>query len=350
MTPGSGRNLVTSRAFIVPAVLVLFVIGVLLLGRNVDQGPNPFVVVGLVNGAVFGLVGLGLVIVYKGTRVFNFAQAEMGTLAAYFLFVSIEKLKVPYAVGVLFALVAAVAAGLLAERVFVRPLLNAPRITLLVGTIAMALFAIGVEILVFRIEPENLPAAISASNAAGEPRGIHLFGSIINPQSILIVAVLIGLGVLLAYFFSRTDLGLAVLATSQDPFATRVVGIGVERMSMFIWGSAAFLGAIAGILYVPTIGLLVPGVMTSNILIPAFTGAVLGGMTSLPGAFVGGAVIGLVQALAAWAGGHFQAGTDAAGAPRLLANLIPGIEQVAVLLVLLVVLLARPQGLMGRES
>jgi branched-chain amino acid transport system permease protein len=121
-------------------------------------------------------------------------------------------------------------------------------------------------------------------------------------------------------------------------------------MSMFIWGSAAFLGAIAGMLFVPTIGLLVPGVMTSNVLIPAFAGAVLGGMTSLPGAFVGGTVIGLVQALAAWAGGYYSIGVDAGGAPKILANIIPGIEQVTVLVVLLIVLLARPQGLLGREA
>lgn len=338
------------RTAIVSAALAALIAAVLIAGNSIEQGPNPFVVVGLVNGAVFGLVALGLVIVYKGTRVFNFAQAEFGTIAAYFLFISTDKFHIPYGVGVLLTLILIVALGLLLERAFIRPLLNAPRVTLLVGTIAMALLAIGVEILVFRIEPENLAPAISATNAAGDPRGITLFGSIVSPQQMLIVGALITLGVILAYFFSRTDLGLAVLATSQDSFATRVAGIGVERMSMFIWGSAAFLGAVAGILFVPTIGLLVPGVMTSNVLIPAFAGAVLGGMTSLPGAFVGGTVIGLVQALAAWAGGHFTLGVDAGGVPKILANIIPGIEQVTVLLVLLIVLLARPQGLLGRET
>jgi branched-chain amino acid transport system permease protein len=338
------------RTAIVTAVLAALIAAVLITGNSMENGPNPFVVVGLVNGAVFGLVALGLVIVYKGTRVFNFAQAEFGTIAAYLLFISIDKLHFPYFLGVLGALVVTVGFGLLVERAFIRPLLNAPRVTLLVGTIAIALLAIGLEILIFRIEPENLKPAIAAQNAAGDPRGITLFGSIVSPQQMLIVGALITLGVLLAYFFSRTDLGLAVLATSQDAFATRVAGIGVERMSMFIWGSAAFLGAIAGMLFVPTIGLLVPGVMTSNVLIPAFAGAVLGGMTSLPGAFVGGTVIGLVQALAAWAGGYYSIGVDAGGAPKILANIIPGIEQVTVLVVLLIVLLARPQGLLGREA
>ena len=139
-----------------------------------------------------------------------------------------------------------------------------------------------------------------------------------------------------------------MLATSQDAFATRVVGIGIERMSRFIWGAAALLGAIAGILYVPLTGALTPAVMTANILIPAFTGAVLGGMTSLPGAFVGGVVIGIVQSTALWAGGHFNIGTgDEAVA---LSEKIPGVEQVSILVVLLVVLLARPAGLLGKET
>jgi branched-chain amino acid transport system permease protein len=338
------------RTAIVSAVLAALVAAVLIAGNHVAEGPNPFVVVGLVNGAVFGLVALGLVIVYKGTRVFNFAQAEFGTIGAYLLFLMIDKLHWNYAAGVVAALALTVLLGLILERVFVRPLINAPRVTLLVGTIAMALLAIGMEILIFRIEPQNLKPAIAPIGGNGQPRGIHLYGSIVSPQYLLIVGALIALAVVLAYFFSRTDLGLAVLATSQDSFATRVAGIGVERMSMFIWGSAAFLGAIAGILFVPTIGLLVPGVMTSNVLIPAFAGAVLGGMTSLPGAFIGGTVIGLVQALAAWAGGHYTFGVDAAGSPKILASIVPGIEQVTVLVVLLIVLLARPQGLLGREA
>ncbi|MGH2735686.1 MAG: ABC transporter permease subunit, partial [Actinomycetota bacterium] len=122
-------------------------------------------------------------------------------------------------------------------------------------------------------------------------------------------------------------------------------GIGVERMSRFIWGSAALLGGIAGILYVPPIaGALVPAVMTSNVLIPAFTGAVIGGMTSLPGAFVGGTVVGLVQALSLWAAGHYYFGN----AP--IQQVVPGAEQISILLALLIILLARPQGLLGKEA
>lgn len=331
------------RTGVVTGILAALLAVMLLVGERVTNGPNPFIALGIMNGAVFGLVALGLVLVYKGTRVFNFAQGEFGTLAAYILFYSLSA-KIPYAAGIIIAIAAAAVIGLVVERLVIRPLLNAPRITLLVATIALALLAIGVEILVFRIEPRSLPPLFPSANAAGEATGLTIFDLSIEPQRLIALGVLLALGLLLAWFFSRTDLGLAVLATSQDSFATRVVGIGVERMSRFIWVSAAVLGAVAGILYVPLTGALTPAVMTANILIPAFTAGVLGGMTSLPGAFVGGIVIGVVQTTALWAGGHFTLGEKA------LQEVIPGVEQVSILIVLLVVLLARPQGLLGREA
>ncbi len=339
------------RTGIVSAALALIIGLILLAGKNVVGGPNAFVVIGVVNGAVFGLVALGLVIVYKGTRVFNFAQGEFGTMAAYMLFLGIANDRMPYGLAAVVAVIGTVVLGVMLERIFIKPLMNAPRVTLLVATIALALLAIGAEILLFEAEPRELQPALAGVGPDGTLRGISVFEQQITPQNLLAIGTLLGLAVLLGYFFSRTNLGLAVLATSQDAFATRVVGIGIQRMSMFIWGSAAFLGAVAGILYVPTVGFLSPGVMTSNILIPAFTGAVIGGMTSLPGAFIGGVVIGLVQSLALWAGGHFTFGTDPlTGAPKILGEIVPGVEQVAIILVLLIVLLARPQGLLGREA
>lgn len=334
------RSIITSVA-----VAGLIALG-LLVGNGMENGPNPFIALGVMNGAVFGLVALGLVLVYKGTRIFNFAQGEFGTLAAYFLFYSVseEYLDLPYPAGILIAIAGSLLVGLIVERIFIRPLLTAPRVNLLVVTIAVALLFIGIEVLVFKAEPRSLEGMFAAVNAAGEPNGIKLFELFIEPQRLMGLGVLAAIGGVLAYFFSRTDLGLAVLATSQDSFATRVVGIGVERMSRFIWLMAALLAAIAGIIYVPLTGALTPAVMTSNILIPAFTAAVLGGMTSLPGAFLGGIVIGIVQSVGLWAAGHFTF------AGKAFSETIPGVEQIFIMLVLLVVLLARPQGLLGRET
>lgn len=335
------------RTPVVIGVIAVLIGAVLIAGAGDEQSPNPYVIIGLVNGAAYGLIALGLVLVYKGARVFNFAQGEFGTLAAFLVYVLIEQVQgtnIPYGVAVLIAVAGVTLIGLIMERVIVRPLLNAPRITLLVATIAFTLLAVGVQVLLFLPEAKNLPAAISAVDAQGTPRGPEIFDYIIEPQQLLIVGVLLSLAVILGYFFSKTDLGLAVLATSQDAFATRVMGIGVERMSRFIWGSAAFLGAVAGVLFIPVNLALAPGVMTSNALIPAFTGAVIGGITSLPGAFVGGITVGVIQQLAGWASQNYHFGEKA------LQEVIPGFPSVALVAVLLLVLLARPQGLLGTEA
>jgi branched-chain amino acid transport system permease protein len=332
------RNLVVA-GIVAGVIVVTFAVG-----NTIENGPNPFLVGGLVNGTIFGLMAIGLVLVYKGTRVFNFAQAEFGTIAAFLLAVFLNRVDLPYWASIFLALAATVLLGLIIERLFLRPLLTAPRVTVLVATIAVALLAIGAELLIFGIEPLDVNPIVGALDAQGRPTGIEVFQFHISPQGLISVGMVAGLGALLAYFFSRTDLGLAVLGTSQDAFATRVVGIGVDRMSRFIWGAAAALGAIAGILYAPQPGFVSPGLLTQNLLIPAFTAAVLGGMTSLPGAFLGGIVIGFVSSLAGWAADFVIVDSEP------LAVKVPGMDQLAILLVLLIVLLVRPQGLLGREA
>ena len=333
------------KAAVVAGVLAALVAGILAVSTGDQTGPAPFVVDGVINGAVYGLVAIGLVLVYKGARVFNFAQGEFGTIAAYVAYVAINNFDQSYLVALPAALLVVLALGLVMERVIVRPLMNQPRVTLLVATIAVTLLLIGLEILIFRIEPLFLEPIVSLTGEGGGGSGIKLFDFIVDPMRIAMMGVLAVLAGALAYFFSRTDLGLAVLATSQDSFATRVVGIPVQRVSRFIWGAAAMLGAIAGILYVPPIaGQLVPAVMTSNVLIPAFTAAVIGGMTSLPGAFLGGVVVGLIQKLSSWAATTYYLGEVP------IQQTVPGAEQVAVFAALLLILLIRPQGLLGKEA
>ena len=134
-------------------------------------------------------------------------------------------------------------------------------------------------------------------------------------------------------FFRYTATGTAILAVSQEPTAAAVVGISVSRISLITWSIAGFLGSVAGLLLSPGGGLIGPGTVTATALIAGFTAAVLGGITSLPGAFVGGVLIGILQRLAGATITQF-----------------PGSEQVTVGLVLLVVLLIRPQGLLGKEA
>ncbi len=157
----------------------------------------------------------------------------------------------------------------------------------------------------------------------------------ITNQGIVIVIALAILAALSALFFSRTKLGTAIIAVSQEPTATSLVGVSVNRVSALTWGLAGLLGGIGGILFAGNVGVLGPGALTGLALIPAFTAAVFGGITSLPGAFLGGVVIGIIQSL---------------GGRNIPESVVPSANQVVVFGILLLVLLVRPAGLLGKET
>ena len=285
-----------------------------------------FIVLGLIDGVVYGLLATGLVLVYKGARVFNFAQAEFGTVAAFLAYWMFEKQHMPYWLSDVLAVLLVGLLGFILERLIVRKLFNAPRVTMLVATAGIALALIQLEIIIGGANAVPLPPAIQGI-------GVSILGVIVTPQQILTFVALVGLGLAMGYFFSRTDLGLAVLATSQEPVATELVGIGTRKMSSFIWTMAAVLGGIGGVL-IGAGGAIFPSFMTTSYLLGAFTAAVVGGIDSLPGAFVGGVVIGLTRDL----GGYF------------LPKTIPGGPNLLVFAVLVLILLVRPQGLLGAKA
>lgn len=290
------------------------------------------IVTGLVFGAAYSLLALGIVLVYKGSRVFNFAQAEFGTVAAFIVYLARSN-GVPYVVAAVIAVLVAVAMGLGVERFIVQPLFSAPKVTLLVATAGVALGSIGLQLFIGG-------ASIRAYDPIVAGKFARILGVNVTWQQVLVVVVLAIFAALLAAFF-RTDLGLAVLAASQEPTATNLSGISVKRLSALTWGIAALLGGAAGVL-APAIlpGGFTPGYVTSNFLIFAFVAAVIGGMTSLPGAVVGGMVLGLAQQFTF---------VYVADRPWVEANL-PGSPEIVTFVLLLVVLAIKPAGLLGKEA
>ena len=290
------------------------------------------VVSGAIQGAVYGLLGLGLVLLYKSNRVFNFAQAEFGTSAAFATLFAVNGTgplpKMPLLVAVLFGLLVGVAVGLLTELLVVKPLFSAPKVTLVVATAGVTLLLIAVQGFLAGAEPGSFPPLVNGDLLnTGAVR--------ITWQQVIIVIVLAVLAVVSALFFSRTKTGTAIIAVSQEPTATALVGISVRRISALTWGLAGLLGGVAGILLSGSIGVIQPGSLTGLALIPAFTAAVFGGITSLPGAFVGGVVIGIVEALAA---------------ANITKDILPGSGRVVLFVALLAVLVFRPAGLLGKEA
>ena len=305
------------------------------------------IVIGLFQGSVYGLIALGIVLLYKSNRIFNFAQAEFGTLAALVTYLALNgKLfgigwHMPYAVACLVGIVIGTLAAVLTERLVVRPLFNRPKVILVVGTVGVLLLLIAVEGLFFT-DLRNLPAINDPKQGAlkgltGSAFKVPFAADYrVDWQQILVFVVLIALALASVAFFRYSRTGTAILAVSQEPVAAEVVGISVGRISLITWTIAGFLGAIAGVLVGPGVGgpgIIAPGAVTSATLISGIAAAVLGGITSLPGAFVGGLLIGMMQALA---------GANITG--------FPGSESVAVGVILLLVLLIRPRGLLGKEA
>ncbi len=296
-------------------------------------------VFGLQRGAIFGLVGLGLALVYKATRILNFAQGELGTVpafAALMVMLGFEAagdkaadrgLLVP---GILLAVVLGAALGVLLYAAVIRPLGKVSPVTSLVATAGVALLLTTVELNVFEARARRFPRPVNG--------GFRLIGTdvIVDWHTVVILAVLAGVAVTLAAFF-RSAPGVALLATAEDAFAAELQGVPVERMRSMAWGAAGALGALAGVLGAGVFESLTPGLVTSTFMIPAFTGVVLGGITSMPGAVLGGFALGIVSQAAIQIVTSFDLD-------------VPGPPQLAVLLVLLAVLLVRPQGLLGKQA
>ena len=301
---------------------------VVLVAALVALGEKESLVIGLIAGAAYGLLALGLVLIYKSSGVFNFAQGEFGTVAVYVLY--LLHFDVPYGVAMGAALLCAVLMGVVVERVVIRPLFEAPRVTLLVATAGVALLATAVEIWFGEATARPIDRALPTLNR------VTVLGVQISDQRLLLLGALAILALLLALFFRKTNLGLAILGASQEPTATELMGISVRRLSTLTWAIAALLGGLAGVLAIPEGGGFAPGALTVAFLIPAFTAAVLGGMTSLPGAFLGGIIVGVVEAV----------GTSAS-----VFDSIPGSAgTLLVFIVLLAVLIVRPQGLLGQKG
>jgi len=280
---------------------------------------------GLLRGSIYALVALGIVLVYRASGVFNFAQAEFGTTGLFATYWAIEVQGWSYPVGFLFGMAAAILLGLLTERLVIHPLRNSSRVTLLVGTAGVALAAIGLQFWLFN------DTLIMTLRRMHEGFFVTPWGAPVTVQGLIVVAVLAIVAVALALFF-RSASGLAIQAAQQEPVASELVGISVRRVSMLTWGIAAALGGLAGILTGPmttfSAAFLSFGAFAA--LLPGFMAAVLAGMRSMPGAVAGGLVVGCVEQLSSLS---------------MVGAAVPGAGAAVLFVFLLAVLLLRPRGI-----
>lgn len=284
-------------------------------------------VLGVVAGGIYALFALATVLVYRGSRVLNFAQGELGTLGLFLAATLINDRDMPWIVGAVVAIAVTTAIGVVFERFVVRRMGDAQRVSVAVATVGLLLFLLSAELLRIGASPRSIEGPIGGF-------GPSIAGVIVSPTQIVGLIVALGCGVGLSIWLRRTDFGLGVLAAAQDPSAARLVGVPVNRVSAFVWGTGAGLSTIACLLVAPSLGAFAPGAF-GRLFLFGLTAAIVGGLTSLPGAFAGGLVVGLVEA----------------GAGRLFADSsLPGVKTLAVFVLLLVTLTVRPNGLFGTRD
>jgi branched-chain amino acid transport system permease protein len=278
---------------------------------------------GVAQGCVYALVALGFVLIYKATETVNFAQGDLMMLGGFFALTASVILGWPYWATIAFAVVAMAAVGMLIERVVLRPVLGQPAFTVVMITIGVGYVLRGAVTMVpgWGSDTYTFPTPFAdATFTLGEV--------IFAVQQVAVIVMTAALVALLYLFFRFSKLGVAMQATSQNQLAAAYMGIPVRRVNMMIWGLSAGVAAFAGILLAPVT------FVHSNmgfIGLKAFPAAVVGGFGSVPGAIVGGLIIGVVEAFA----GRY---------------LPEGFKDVAAYVVVLAVLLVRPSGIFGETA
>jgi branched-chain amino acid transport system permease protein len=248
-----------------------------------------FLLAGLAIGAIYALVALGFSIIHNASHVINFAQGEFVMIGGMTTVSLIGAgLPLPLAIGA--AIAVAALTGLALEKFAVEPARGASVVTLIIITIGASIFLRGLASLVW---DKNIHALKAFSGEAP----LHFAGATLLPQSLWVLGIALVIVLLLSWFFGRTLLGKAMLATSHQRLAAQLVGINVRQVLFVSFGLSAALGAIAGILIAPiAFTSWDVGVMLG---LKGFAAAVLGGLGSGPGAVVGGLVLGIAETLSA---------------------------------------------------
>ena len=277
---------------------------------------------GVAQGCVYALVALGFVLIYKATETVNFAQGDLMMLGGFFALTASVIMGWPYWATILFAVAAMAAVGMLIERIVLRPVLGQPAFTVVMLTIGVGYVLRGIVTMIpgWGTDTYTFPTPFAD--------GTFKVGEVIfAEQQVAVIGMTAGLVAVLYAFFRYSKLGVAMQATSQNQLAAAYMGIPVRRVNMMIWGLSAGVAAFAGILLAPVT------FVHSNmgfIGLKAFPAAVVGGFGSVPGAIVGGLIIGVVEAFAGF-------------------YLPEGFKDIAAYIVVLLVLMLKPSGLFGEK-
>ncbi|MES2947443.1 MAG: branched-chain amino acid ABC transporter permease [Pseudomonadota bacterium] len=280
------------------------------------------VISGIAQGCIYGLIALGFVLIYKATETVSFAQGELMMLGAFGGLVGMTMLGFPYWLAVLSAIAAMAVFGVVLERAVMRPILGQPAFSVVMLTIGIGYVARGAITMVPGIGTDTQALPVPYKDEIWNVAGV-----VLNVEHMAVIGATAVLCLLLFALFRYSKLGIAMQAASQNQLAAYYMGIPVQRLNGIAWGLAAAVAAIAGLLLAP---ITFVHANMGFIGLKAFPAAVVGGFGSLPGAIVGGLVIGIVESLSGF-------------------YLPDGFKDTAAYVVVLVMLMVKPNGLFGEK-
>ena len=280
------------------------------------------VISGVSQGCIYGLIALGFVLIYKATETVSFAQGELMMLGAFCALAAMTFLGFPFWIAVPSTIAAMAVFGVALERIVIRPILGQPQFSIVMLTIGIGYVARGLITMI--------PGIGTETHALPVPYKDQVFNAgvlVLNAEQLVIIGATATLCLLLFAVFRYSKIGIAMQASSQNQLAAYYMGIPVKTLNGLVWGLAAAVAAVAGLLLSP---ITFVHANMGFIGLKAFPAAVVGGFGSLPGAIVGGLVIGTVESLAGF-------------------YLPEGIKDVAAYVVVLVMLMVKPNGLFGEK-
>ena len=278
------------------------------------------VISGIAQGCIYGLIALGFVLIYKGTETVSFAQGELMMLGAFIGLALMTMLGFPFWLAVGASLAAMVLFGIALERLVIRPILGQPAFSIVMLTFGIGYVARGVITMIPAIGTETHTLPVPYKDQIAKVGGL-----VVNIEQMVVIGATVVLSGLLFALFRYSKIGIAMQASSQNQLAAYYMGIPVQRLNSLVWGLAAGVAGVAGLLLAP---ITFVHANMGFIGLKAFPAAVVGGFGSLPGAIVGGLIIGVVEALSGF-------------------YLPEGVKDIAAYIVVLVMLMVKPNGLFG---
>jgi branched-chain amino acid transport system permease protein len=280
------------------------------------------VISGIAQGCIYGLIALGFVLIYKGTETVSFAQGDLMMLGAFGGLAGMTMLGFPYWLAVLSTVAAMALFGVVLERLVIRPILGQPAFSIVMLTIGIGYVVRGLITMIPDIGTETHTLPVPYKDDIWNVAGL-----VLNVEQMVVIGATAVLCLFLFTLFRYSKIGIAMQAVSQNQLAAYYMGIPVKRLNGLVWGLASAVAAIAGLLLAP---ITFVHANMGFIGLKAFPAAVVGGFGSLPGAIVGGLVIGIVESLAGF-------------------YLPDGFKDTAPYIAVLIMLMVRPNGLFGGQ-